>query len=244
MSELMPYLKDNFGISRTADVTWSHAVNNKAKLDRFINDLGTIFIESDIRRSKSGIPIAAHPPETESDLSFDALIDAMRTTRQGLKIDFKDPEIVVACLTRLKMTPLSQPVLLNADVLRGNGASEPKINAIGFLADCKNYYPSGILSLGWTTTSNLELGYTDQNVDDMLTLCGGIEEVTFPVRACLLPASWNALERLTEKEGYTLSLWNNEPIDIALVQEIRDRTNPKKTFYDFIDENKDPLRLL
>lgn len=69
------------------------------------------------------------------------------------------------------------------------------------------------------------------------------EEVTFPVRACLFPASWDALERLTEKDGYTLSIWNNEPVDKALAQEIRERANPEKTFFDFIDENKDPLTL-
>ena len=107
-----------------------------------------------------------------------------------------------------------------------------------------SYYPSGILSIGWTTTANPELGYTPENIDAMLALCKDLPEVTFPVRACLLPNSGTHLQRLIKnKEGYTLTVWNNEPVSNELRDWIKTDTDPAKTFYDFIDENKDPLKL-
>lgn len=245
MSEYFHNLEGDLAPTQPGEVIWSHAVNSREKLDRYLHDGATMIIESDIRRSTNGVPVAAHPPETESDLTFEMLIDQMAQSNKGLKLDFKDPEIVTPCLTRLKTKPLTQPVLLNADILQGNGANPSTFSAGGFITECKELYPSGMLSLGWTTTPNPELRYTQENIDEMLTLCenADIRVVTFPVRACLLPKSWNALERLITKDGYTLSIWNNEPVDEELRDWIKNNTDPSKTFYDFIDENKESLRL-
>jgi hypothetical protein len=242
MKALMDYFKKEYGINNPGEVTWSHAVNSHEKLAKSLNNSDFMVIESDIRKSLQGVPVAAHPPDTESDLSFNELINEMSQSKQGLKLDFKDPEIVIPCLQRLNKASLRQPILLNADILQGNGANPPKFNAVEFLTFCKKNYPKGILSLGWTTTADPTLGYTQKNIDEMLQLCQGIEEVTFPVRACLLPNSWDNLKQLTEKEGYTLSVWNNEPVDRKLWQWIKVNTDLNKTFYDFIDENKEPLR--
>lgn len=244
MSELIRYFQREFGVSKPGDITWSHAVNSQRKLENTIFDESIMIVESDIRLSSTGIPVAAHPPEIESDLSFDILLERIQETNKGLKLDFKDSEILTACLARLKEAPLTQPVLLNSDILKGNGANQPKFDAVGFIAECQKDYPTGMLSLGWTTTDNPELGYTTEQVDDMLALCEGIGAVTFPVRACLLPASWKALDRLLTRENYTLSIWNNEPVDEPLLSWIQTTTDPSKTFYDFIDDNKDPLKLL
>jgi len=243
--KLIKYLEEKFNVAQPGDTTWSHAVNSREKLARFLNNPAAMFIESDIRLSLSQcVPVAVHPPETESDLLFTELVDKMRESKQGLKLDFKDPEILIGCLEALGRAPLSQPVLLNADILQGNGANPSKFSASGFLELCKRYYPDGILSIGWTTTANPELGYTAQNIDAMIELCKGLQEVTFPVRACLLPNSWAELQRLMKgKEGYTLTVWNNEPVSDELRDWIRKNTDPAKTFYDFIDEKKDPLKL-
>jgi hypothetical protein len=242
MATIEAYFKQ-FGATKPGDIHWSHAVNSRERLARFLNDPVTMIIESDIRISSAGIVVAAHPPETESDLTLDELIASMQRSKQGLKLDFKDPEILVSCLEKLREISLPQPIFLNADILQGNGANAPKFSAIGFLALCKKYYPAGILSVGWTTAANPERGYTKQNIDEMLALCHDIAEVTFPVRACLLPNSSAEIERLIKKEGRTLTIWNNEPVSDELRDWIKNNTDPKRTFYDFIDENKEPIKL-
>ena len=206
--KLLPYLEQHFGITRPGDATWSHAVNDTGKLARFLKNPAAMFIESDIRLSIARrAAVAVHPPETESDLTYEALISAVRTSNQPLKLDFKDPEILVACLELLDRQPLPMPVLLNADILQGNGANPSKFSAAGFMALCDKYYPHGILSIGWTTTADPSKPYTAQNIDDMLALTAGDpREITFPVRANLLRNSWEHLSRLlAERPGSTLA---------------------------------------
>lgn len=239
---ILEYFKTNFGVSSLGEITWSHAVNSKAKLERFLNDPATMFIESDIRISSSGKAVAVHPPETESDLTFAELLSRITTSKQGIKFDFKDPEILVGCLEQIGQAKLKQPILLNVDILQGNGANISKFSPAAFVALCRNYCPEGILSVGWTTKADPNLPYTAENIDQMLKLCEGLPEVTFPVRACLLQNSWEQLQRLITKDGYSLSIWNNEPVDKELQDWIKANTDPAKTFYDFIDDNKDPLR--
>jgi hypothetical protein len=242
MNTVISYVNDTYGISTIGDVTWSHAVNSREKLGRTINQESIMFIESDIRVSSGGEIVCAHPPATESDLSFDDLVNQMTESKQGLKLDFKDPEILIPCLQKLHSKQLTQPVLLNADILKGNGANISKFSVVGFMALTQQHYPRGVLSIGWTTLADSEFPYTAENIDEMLSFSQGLEEVTYPVRACLLPNSWNELSRLIRKIGHTLSIWNNEPLDTGLQNWIHENTDPTKTFYDFIDENKEPLR--
>ena len=134
----LDYLEKEYSATQPGTITWSHAVNSKEKFARFLNNPAAMFIESDIRLSiTQRIAVAVHPPETESDLTFIELIDGMRKSKQGLKLDFKDPEILIGCLEILKHEPLSQPILLNADILQGNGANPSKFSAPGFMALCK-----------------------------------------------------------------------------------------------------------
>src|SRR5271170_6913756 len=95
---LLDYLQKQYGIARPGDVLWSHAVNSVEELDRALAG-NTMFIESDIRLSPTRVAaVAAHPPDMESDLTFANLLNRMKNSRQGLKLDFKDPEIVEQCL--------------------------------------------------------------------------------------------------------------------------------------------------
>jgi hypothetical protein len=242
--KIIDYLQKQYGVTRPGDVLWSHAVNSADKLARFLKE-PVMFVESDIRLSVGqGIAVAVHPPVTESDLTYTELISRMKASKQGLKLDFKDPEILIGCLEILRDADLAQPVMLNADILQGNGANISKFSAAGFIVLSKKYYPQGILSVGWTTTADPNLPYTAKNIDDMLALCDGLEEVTFPVRACLLPNSWNELQRLlAANSSWTLTVWNNEPVSPELVTWIRANIDPARTYYDFIDPNKDPMKL-
>jgi hypothetical protein len=241
--KLLEYLAKEYHVTRPGDVLWSHAVNSVGKLAKSLKG-PMMIIESDIRWSPSqGMPVAVHPPRTASDLTLAGLLSQMRHSKKALKLDFKDPKILEECLQILRLSSLSQPVLLNADFLQGNGANVSKFSAAGFITLCKKYYPQGILSVGWTTMANPDLPYTAQNIDEMLALVTGIDEVTFPVRACLLPKSWSELQRLlAANPSWTLTVWNNEPVGDELRDWIRANTDPARTYYDFIDENKDPLR--
>jgi hypothetical protein len=243
MSKLLNYLQENFKINNPGDVIWSHAVNNKTKLEKYLADKEVMIIESDIRLSKTGDIVCAHPPETESDLQFITLVEQISKTNKGLKLDFKDPEILIPCLNILAKEKLIQPVILNADILHGNGANIAKFSPAGFITLCKKYFPQGILSLGWTTTADTNNSYTKENVDNMLNLVSDLSEVTFPIRACLMPKSKEQLFSLLTKTDFTLTIWNNEPVDEELRNWIKENTNRKNTYYDFINADKESIRL-
>jgi len=243
MSEFFSYLKREYQIHALSDITWSHAVNSRERLDKYLSDPSCMMIESDILVSSHGEIIAAHPPAVESDLLFDELLKRVQNSKKGLKLDFKDPEVVKPCLEMVKKAGLKQPIILNADILQGERAAQSKFSPQGFVALCQKYYPQGIFSLGWTTIPEKEGAYTKENVQEMLEICSGLEEVTFPVRASLLPYSWEALQGLLQNEEYSLTIWNNEPVDKALKAWIKEHTDPKKTMYDLIDQDMNSVRI-
>lgn len=241
--KLLDYLKKQYGVTQPGDISWAHAVNNIDDLNQALQG-SAMFIESDIRLSPTRVvAVAAHPPEMESDLTFAELLRRMKDSRQGLKLDFKDPEIVEQCLQDLSNANLSQPVLLNAGILRGNSPYISKFNAPGFIALCKKYYPQGILSVDWTMTADPNKPFLPQNIDEMLALVVDVDEMTFPVRAQLVPNSWPELQRLlAAKPDYTLTIWGGEPND-ELRNWIRTNTDPARTFYDLVDKDGMPVKL-
>jgi Uncharacterized conserved protein (DUF2181) len=241
MNEVVSYLQEHYHVRTAGDVTWGHAINSKERLDQYLNNPEIMMLEADIRISSQGYAIAAHPPMLESDLSFEELLHRVSTSKQGLKLDFKDPEILFPCLMMLREADLKQPVLLNADILQGNMAASSKFNAAGFIAACQNVYPRGILSVGWTTYYDPENSYTRENVDEMLALCANVEQITFPVLSHFLPNSWAQMERLIGKDGYSLTIWGG-PVDEQLHKWLIENTDPRKTFYDVFSIEGKELR--
>jgi hypothetical protein len=215
LHELLSYFAPRYGVTRLAEITWVHAVNTQARLDRACAP-AAMMLEGDVRASPAGEIILAHPPATTSDLTFAALLDAIRPLGKGIKLDFKDSVVVPACLEALRAKPPAQPVLLNADIVQGQGAGPPAVDGAAFIAACTRLYPRGIRSLGWTTTAPPAGGYTVDNVCAMLEQCAGRAGIVFPVRASLLPGSWEALQPLTRLPGAVLSLWDSRPVDAPL----------------------------
>jgi len=236
-------LKGYFGVKRLGDITWSHAVNSREKLDRTLADPKVMIVESDMRVSQSGEVVAVHPPETESDLAVGELIEKVAQSHKGLKLDFKDQGAVERVLRILGLLGQDRPVILNGDILQGNGAKDPGVEAGVFLRLCSEGYPVGLLSIGWTTMADPNLPYTQQNVEEMARLAEGVGEATFPARACLLPNSWPALTWLLGQGNHSLTVWNNEPVGPELIDWIKENTDPDKTMYDFIDERRESVRL-
>lgn len=244
MRDILHYFQELFRAKRLGDLTWAHAVNSQERLQRALADPRIMVIESDIRVSAAGEVIAAHPPRVESDLSFDALLEAVQVSKQGLKLDFKDEEAVLPCLNQLQSRQMRQPVLLNADILQGMGARSPTVRANEFLHQCKDLYPQGFLSIGWTTGRSPVTPYARENVDEMLKLCRdhGLQQVTFPVRAAYLPSSWPHIARLLPVEGYSLTIWDSGPLSPELVHWLRTETDPTLVCYDCQDEHGEPFR--
>lgn len=229
IKELLNY----FEVKRAGDITWSHAVNSREKLSEALLNQKIMIIESDIVMSDKDEIITAHPPLKTSNLCFEDLIKEVSGKKKGLKLDFKEEKVLDYSLDYLKNHPLKEPVILNADILSGNKAGEPKINSY-FIEKCLNLYPQAFLSLGWITSAGSP--YTKENAGEMMDLCQNIDQdILLPLRASLLPGSWENLKEILNIEKYWPCLWeNNELIDGFLLNWIKRNTNPEKTFYDLI----------
>lgn len=246
MQDILTYLQPHYQITRPGEITWAHAVNSLERLETALGDPQLMILEVDISRSLNGEIIAAHPPRFSSDLSFAHLLDRVAPTYKTLKLDFKDPRTVEPCLRQLRASNLQKPILLNADVLQGNGARPPRFEAAEFLDLCARLYPEGILSPGWTTHGNPAQAYfTGANIDEMLDLCqrSMLRQVTFPTRAAYLPRCWQDVSRLLRQDGYTLTIWSGEPLTRELKTWLHQHTNPTVTSYDCYDEQGQQFRM-
>lgn len=231
MKELVDYFKSNFNTNQIGDITFAHAVNNPYKLKESLSDEGIMFVETDITVNSKDHIVCAHSPDRDSDLDFNEFIEKMARSNKGIKLDFKKAEAVEPVLTQLKSMNIRQPVILNADVIQGNTHFVPLFNPSKFIDLCKDQYPKGMLSLGFTTMNN-GVGYNSQNIDEALFLASGLENVTFPIRASLLPGSKDEVNSLLRDTPHTLTIWTGREITDSLSNWVMENTDPTRTFYD------------
>ncbi|HSH56285.1 MAG TPA: DUF2181 domain-containing protein [Candidatus Limnocylindrales bacterium] len=232
MEQFVSYFHNHYGVRHLEEITTAKAVNDKARLHSTLNAAHFMIIDSDITKGPDGRAMCAHWPLTESDLSFDELLTSMTRTRQGLKLDFKDSDIVIECLIKLGRMELSQPVILNADILSLEGSPAPDFSGRTFLDAYQTYYPNSLLSVGWRTTDEPHHPYTSKDVADMLQLVKNARPLTFPIRASLLPASWPQLRALVHEDDRTLTIWNSTPISRELRQWLIEYIPADKAFYE------------
>jgi hypothetical protein len=218
-----------FGVRAIGHIKWAHAINSQQTLQQALANPNINFLEVDISLSENGEPIAAHYSD-KSDLTFTDLLNRLKYSRKGIKLDFKDQNTVGLCLEILSGVNLAQPVILNADILGLKGAPEAIINPDLFIKTCLTNYPKALLSLGWRTTS--ESRYELEDVNTMLALTKELGSVTFPVRASTLSQSWDAVKYLFAGKN-TLSIWNSDPINQELQAWINKNTDKNRCFYDF-----------
>lgn len=73
---------------------------------------------------------------------------------KGIKLDFKEPKVVEACLSLLadviRHEGLRCPILLNADIWDGPSDRHSPFSPRPFINQCRRCCPSAGLSLGWT----------------------------------------------------------------------------------------------
>ncbi|XP_031829313.1 protein FAM151B isoform X2 [Nomia melanderi] len=208
-------------------VVWAHAVNSKALLDSALKNETVMMLEADVVLGKlktsqkdEEIPIMAHPPATESDLSLKDFLLEVNGTKKGAKLDFKSLDAFNASMAILKDTHnvTKQPVFLNADILPGPteeaNATKP-VDSTNFLSMAKAF-PRFTLSLGWTTKyTNSSLSYTAEHVQQMITAVEEVEQpITYAVRAGLAANDIATMKSLMEKsaklKNATLTIWSSE----------------------------------
>jgi hypothetical protein len=219
-------------INNIGGIKWAHAVNDVKYLEQVLVDSHINFLEVDISLSEKGEPVAAHYSD-ESDLTFANLLNKVKQSSKGAKLDFKGQKALLPCLQQLEVSELQHPIILNADVLSVKDAPPATIAAEEFIKLCRHNYPKGLLSVGWRTEESSV--YSAEDIDEMLRACEGLNEVSFAIRASALPHSWENIKKLIEKERYTLTIWSAQPINKELKGWIIKNTDPQKCFYDFVN---------
>lgn len=219
------------GKSCIGDIGWAYAANSKEAVESALNNPKVDYLEVDVSLSSGEQAIAAHPPLADSDVLIAELLENMRGTDKSIKFDFKTIEAARPVMQALLARPLPQTVLLNADVLTASGAKDTSINAEEFITICRPY-TNAIFSLGWCTDASPSCTYTYENVREMLSVCAELGHVTFPVRATMLPRSWDNVQLLLTRPDSSLTIWESLPIDTQLKAWLRQHTDQNKCFYE------------
>ncbi|KZS07086.1 Protein FAM151A [Daphnia magna] len=233
-------------------VTWAHGVDTRKKLERALRG-SVMMIEADVSLGKfkgdplsSNRPIMAHPPVTASDLTLETFLDMVLDESQykGIKLDFKSNEVLEQALQIIKSREnrIRVPLWLNADIIQGPvGATTEPLNTDMFLSLTKFYFPTAVISVGWTTKLGKEAGsYTFDHVlkmRDVLTAAQVTAPVTFPVRAALvttLEFRKNMLWLLNQIPGSTITIWSSfgDKVDVPALLDFIDAIGKEFVYID------------
>ncbi|XP_003706204.1 protein FAM151B isoform X2 [Megachile rotundata] len=229
-----PQIKGNL-----TQIVWAHAVNSQADLAKALESAEIMMLEADVVLGKHNsnssstntsqtIPIMAHPPKTESDLSLQEFLMAVidkKNVSKGIKLDFKTTDAFNASkliLDNLR-NDMKFPVFLNADILPGPlNANATPVDAKQFVSQAK-MVPNCTLSLGWTTNyvcknDSTDCWYTEEQVQQMIDLVkeqNVSQPITYPVRAGLVANNVTTIKSLLEKSSnlnkdVTLTIWSSD----------------------------------
>ncbi len=222
-----------FQKTKPSQISWAHRVNNHGYLRQVLADPSVDIIEADILRGEIGDIIMAHPPDLTSDLSFKDFIHHLSTSKKGIKCDFKDASVVEECAEIIKSAELNQPVIMNADIAMGPGATLVRCEAAPFLKACQQHLPEAMVSVGWTTQHVDGPQYTAGMVDEVLDHMAGWQgHVTYGVRIMFAEESWSELQRLLSEPERSITFWNNEPVTEQQKAWLDTATDPSRCFYD------------
>uniref|UniRef100_A0A7S1XZH4 Menorin-like domain-containing protein n=1 Tax=Grammatophora oceanica TaxID=210454 RepID=A0A7S1XZH4_9STRA len=253
---------------------WAHSTCTVEMLQKVLNDSAITAIESDLLMGRDTfstiqddgssnnelVPIMAHPPERESDLSASRFLDmvtdagsrkAEKLLKKHIKLDFKEMETVQPVLEEARSVHCNgKTIFLNADILPGPGRTEEDIALPPelFLEAClsvmkardRQQQTSFALSLGFKVDVVHLFGHTDDQVSQMKTLMERYElmersaGVVLAINARLLSKRLHVFDAFLEK--YTKSqllVWTGTgepPISERKVRNIRRHFEAKGTF--------------
>jgi len=235
-----------FHLEDGLEVRWAHAVNSQNKLQEALSGKAMMLEADVLLRPADRIPIMAHPPDTESDLSLEQFLKETIGTTKGIKLDFKSTAAIEPSLKILLDVTSGKeghnPVWFNADVLPGpcnkdTECNDAVIDPHVFLSLCAKYYPSAVLSLGWTTGEHIFVEkdhYEWHFVKPMKDLLSNVPQaITFPIRANLIG---NSMEQiiwlLSLSDQYTLTIWstNFDKPNIKELVNLRNKVHKSRIF--------------
>ncbi|KAL6438344.1 hypothetical protein ACFW04_004480 [Cataglyphis niger] len=261
-TKFFPNVKGNL-----TKIVWAHAVNSLAELERALSSEDIMMLEADVVMGKlnttnqTDIPIMAHPPAVESDLSLENFleINIHSNNTKGIKLDFKSNsafESSKPILTKLRAN-LTFPVILNADILSGPvNATITPLNAKDFLKGANETMPESILSVGWTTRYGKEFNITEgrYSLKQIQTMIEALKEnqvtqpVTYPVRAGLVANDVDVIKTLLKNTTFTnatLTIWSSEgdSVDAEKLSKLIRDVGVDKVYVDVPEALKSKLQL-
>ncbi|XP_058803556.1 protein FAM151B [Phymastichus coffea] len=205
VQEFFPEIKNNLTM-----IKWSHATNNKAKLDAALESSEVMMIEADVvfgyqilsNGSTSTVPTAvmAHPPDNTSNLILSDFLQTVKNhnkankTKKGVKLDFKSKDAFSNSVSIIAGTDsFNAPLWVNADILKGpvDATNDPMpVDPVDFLTKANQNFAAikPVLSIGWTTRYVPPVGnatttgnYTTQQVKEMLKLVNETANTNLPI---------------------------------------------------------------
>jgi hypothetical protein len=198
---------------------FAHAVNGREELARFLlgpadvaeGDVswGTLRGDPDHPR-----PIMAHPPDDQSDLSFDAWVGAAKMHGHSLKVDLKSRRVLKASRAILLAHGIeANRLIVNADVVQGPGGPAPQMSASD-LGPFRSTFPEAVLSPG-ATTRHGGGAYTAAHVRALLEAVDTLgAPITVPLRAEFVLSDPSVLDAFVAREIH-LTIWNDPSSFVA-----------------------------
>ncbi|XP_060821750.1 protein FAM151B isoform X1 [Bombus pascuorum] len=265
VATFFPNIKGNL-----TKIVWEHAVNSKEKLDNALASDKIMMLEADVTlgilngtsSNNTQIPIMAHPPATESNLTLEDFLNTVirQNVTKGIKLDFKSIDAFNASKPILEKVRnnIKFPVFLNADILSGPvNATTKEVEAETFVKQAKTF-PEYTLSVGWTTRygtkDNVTEGqYTEQQIQSMINILKEqmvTQPITYPVRAGLAANSMEVIKSLMENScsfanNVSLTVWSSEgdKVDAEKLSTLIRDIGVKKVYVDVPQDLMNKLHL-
>ncbi|CAK4076489.1 unnamed protein product [Aphanomyces euteiches] len=219
-------------------IHWAHAVNSQDRLASALSNGQAI--EADILLNPQKVPVMAHPPANDSDLTLSEFLTRVESATCIVKLDFKSYDAFRSALPLIAKFDESQKsrIWINADILKGSNAPDSAFPAAQFINEAKAC-GAGKLSVGWTTSAN-STEYSSAMVTEMLQLLNPHDDIaaTFPIKASLVRGNWGALKNLYSNPSFGMTLWLNEPLSdddlewLYHTLETSDESLRGRTYYD------------
>lgn len=252
-----PVIKDNL-----TKIVWAHAVNSQADLIKALTSDDIMMLEGDVvmgnlnhsNSNMTNVPIMAHPPDTESDLSLEEFLSSvLHNGTKGVKLDFKSVEAFENSKPILaqRQKEFKVPLFLNADILPGPvNATTTVVDSKSFLTGAIATFPQSVLSVGWTTRYGSEFNITEgqytkeqiQKMIDTLSENKVSQSITYPVRAGLAANDISAIKTLMENSSsfgnVSLTIWSShgDHVDTKKLSELIKAIGVDKVYVDVPEE--------
>jgi hypothetical protein len=184
-----------FGVQQSHELKWAHGINTDEQLSACCAADDVMMVEGDVVMTPfTSIPMMASPFQVDGQLQpgnlpFEQWLATLGTHHKGGKIDIQTPETLEPVLAILATEQPEIPLVLHADVFNLLGVEESNgFEPEMFIQLAQRYWPSAVLSLGWSLKREQDPNGTMENIiieqmaDLILERLGGLA-YTIEIRA-------------------------------------------------------------